>query len=108
MRRVAVGAAALAVMLASAPTQAYDGLKADYATCTTGAGKVSKELIVGACTRLIDNSAKKNELVGFFHALRASSNTNKKLNCQDAHAAFKLLNSNKLKKLARQLADANC
>ena len=108
MRTLSFSAVLLTAIVMTTPSQAYQGLEADYKTCTTGAGKVSNKNIVGSCSRLIKNAAKKNELVGYFHALRASANTDKRLNCQDAKAAFQLLSKPKLKKLARDMANANC
>lgn len=108
MKLLPFGVALIAVMTTAAPSQAYKTLTVDYQICTAGAGKVANQRIVDACTRLIKNASKKNELVGFFHALRATSNTNKQLNCQDAKTAFQLLSDPDHKKLARQLEQANC
>ncbi len=90
------------------PANAYDGLEKDYATCTQGGGKVSNAQIVQACTRLINNSAKKNSLVGSFYALRAIANTDKVSNCGDARQALKLLENPELIKHAKTLEEINC
>lgn len=90
------------------PAQSYDGLHADYSVCTGGGANVSNEDIVAACTRLIDNSAKKNELVGFFHAIRASVNNDKSLNCADAKTASTLIKDPKMLGNLRQLMSTNC
>lgn len=74
-----------------APAGAYDGLDQDYATCTQGQGKVDADQVVQACTRLIDNSAKENELVGIFYAMRATASTDKKSNCRDARKILELV-----------------
>ena len=100
-------AAATALALVS-PAQAYDGLEKDYQICTTGSGKVDNKVIVGACTRLINNAQAKNEIVGFFHALRAVANTDRKQNCHDAKVALELLKGEDLKSNARALIKANC
>jgi len=96
------------LMITHLPAGAYDQLATDYKSCMQGAGKVSNKQIVRACTRLIDNSAKKNELVGYFHALRATANTDRKQNCQDARIAAKLLKNPKVQKQIKQLATTNC
>lgn len=87
---------------------AYDGLEADYATCTQGDGNAQAEAMVGACSRLIENSSKENELVGMFYALRASVNTDKTANCQDAQKAMSLIKNPGLRKSAQELKKINC
>lgn len=94
--------------LSSYQADAYKGLEANYKACMQGAGKVSNEKIVRACSRLIDKAVKKNELVGYFHALRATANTDKKQNCRDALIAAKLLKNPKIQKQIKQLTTANC
>ena len=90
------------------PAVAYEGLQADYATCAQGRGKVVNNRIVAACTRLIDNSAQKNELVGYFYALRAIASTDRASNCNDTRIALKLLKDPKLVAHVRALQKANC
>ena len=99
---------ALAAFAAQGPALAYQGLEADYQVCTQGAGKVTNARIVQACTRLIDNAATKNEIVGFFHALRASANTDRAQNCADGRIAKDLLTGADMKAQAQKLIDANC
>jgi hypothetical protein len=94
---------------ATAPAAiAYDGLEADYATCTQGDGSTQAEAMVGACSRLIENSSKENELVGMFYALRASVNTDKSANCQDARKAMSLIKNPGLRESAQELKKINC
>ena len=90
------------------PANAYEGLEQDYAACVQGSGKIANTKIVAACTRLIDNSAKKNALVGSFYALRAIANTDKASNCRDAREALKLLENPNLIKHAKTLEKINC
>lgn len=92
----------------SASASAYDGLTADFQTCTAGQGKVANKLVVAACTRLIDNAAKENSMVGMFHALRASANTDKNLNCKDAAKARELVTDPKLQGAIDELENNNC
>lgn len=87
---------------------AYDGLKADYATCTQGDANTQAKAMVGACSRLIENSSKENELVGMFYALRASVNTDKSANCQDARKAISLIKTPGLRESAQELKKINC
>jgi hypothetical protein len=90
------------------PAAAYEGLQADYATCAQGRGKVANNQIVAACTRLIENAAQENELVGYFHALRAIASTDRARNCNDARIALKLLKDPKLVAHVQNLQKANC
>ncbi len=64
--------------------------------------------MVGACSRLIENSRKENELVGMFYALRASVNTDKRANCQDARKAMSLIKTPGLRQSAQELEKMNC
>jgi len=98
----------IAVVTAAFQAQAYEGLQADYKACTHGAGKIANAQIVRACTRLIDNATKKNELIGFFHALRAAANIDKRQNCQDARIAGRLLKKESVIQQVKRLAAANC
>ena len=94
---------------ATAPAAiAYDGLEADYATCTQGDGSTQAEAMVGACSRLIENSSTESELVGMFYALRASVNTDKSTNCQDARKAMSLIKNPGLRESAQELKKINC
>ena len=94
--------------VAATPAVSYQGFEADYSNCTTGQGKISNADVVKACSRLIKNAAKENETVGFFHALRASANNDKKSNCRDAHKARKLIKDPKLTGSINALIKANC
>lgn len=107
-RQFVISVALLAFAAGLSPVQAYNGMEADYQACTQGSGKVSNRRIVQACTRLIDNAARENELVGFFHALRASANTDRSQNCQDAKVAKRLLKGAKLQQQVTQLLNKNC
>ena len=94
---------------ATAPAAvAYDGLQADYATCTAGDSSTQAEAMVEACSRLIENASQENELVGMFYALRASVNTDKSANCQDARKATSLINDPGLRNSAKELQKINC
>ena len=108
MKRLPMSAVLLMVMTGLLQAQAYDGMEADYRDCTQGSGKIANEQIVRACSRLIDNAAQKNELVGFFHALRASANTDQRQNCQDARVAKRLLKGADLQKQVKRLEAKNC
>lgn len=94
---------------AAAPAAlAYDGLEADYATCTQGDASTQAEAMVGACSRLIENSSTENELVGMFYALRATVNTDRSANCQDARKATSLIENPGLRESAQELERINC
>jgi hypothetical protein len=95
-------------ILAITPATAYDGLKEDYATCTQGQGTVDNKLVVAACTRLINNAQVENETVGFFYALRASANTDRRSNCSDARKVLQLTKDPTFVSGAKTLIDANC
>ena len=110
MRKQRNCAAICAIICAAmpSPTIAYDGLEADYATCTQGDGNTQAQAMVGACSRLIENSKKENELVGMFYALRASVNKDKSANCQDARKAMSLIKDPGLRESAQKLEEMNC
>lgn len=109
MKVAAMLAAVVIGLFAASPASAYDTLEEDYAACTLGSGKVSKSEIVAACTRLIDNSAKETELVGYFYALRAASNDDRAQNCADAHKVLELVTEEQgFIDGAKQLIDFNC
>ena len=92
------------------PAVAYEGLQSDYATCAQGRGKVANNQIVAAsaCIRLIDNAVQKNELVGYFHALRAIASTDRARNCSDARMALQFMKDPQLAAHVRTLQKANC
>ena len=94
----------IASSLPFGPALSYDGLAEDYKICTTGKGNV----VVAACTRLIDNAQKENEVVGLFYAIRASNNNDKALNCSDAKKARALIKDPKLQGSIDQLESTNC
>ncbi len=102
--------ALIGVMLiaCASPSLAYDGLTADFATCTRGNSKTQAKAMVGACSRLIKNSKKENELVGMFYALRASVNTDKRANCLDARKAVSLIKDPKLRSSAQLIEKGSC
>jgi len=108
MKLLPMSVVLVTVMTSALQAQTYNGMQADYRVCTQGAGKIANARIVRACTRLIDNAATKNELVGFFHTLRASANTDRRQNCQDATIARRLLKGAKLQEQVRRLAATNC
>lgn len=87
---------------------AYDGLQADFATCTRGDSKTQAKAMVTACGRLIANAKAENETVGMFYALRASVNTDKQRNCLDARKAVALIKTPGLRANAQQLEKAQC
>lgn len=90
------------------PAHAYKDLPKDYAICTQGGGKVANSQVVQACTRLIDNSVKKNSLTGYFYALRALASNDKARNCRDARQAIRLLDKPNLIQHAKAIEKANC
>jgi hypothetical protein len=108
MKVLPMSAVFVTVMAIALQARAYEGMQADYRICTQGAGEVANERIVHACTRLIDNANQKNELVGFFHALRASANTDQRQNCRDAKIARGLLKDAKLQEQIDRLVATNC
>jgi len=95
-------------VLAVTSARAYEGADKDFAACTQGQGKVSNEAVVEACTRLIDNAAKENEMVGFFYAMRATANDDKKSNCHDAHKVLELTDDPTFVNGAKTLIKVNC
>ena len=92
-------------MFASTQAFAYDGLEADYAVCTQGNDKGK---VVAACTRLIDNAATENSLVGMFYGLRAANNDDTAQNCRDAHKSLELASDDTIRGLSQELIDTNC
>ena len=95
----------MVALLASVPAAAYDGLEADMAMCTQG---TDRSAVVAACTRLIDNAATENPIVGIFYGLRAASNNDAAQNCADAKKSLALADDEAIKKLSQQLIDQNC
>jgi len=93
------------VMMTSTQVFAYDGLKADFATCTQGKNPGD---VVAACTRLIDNAAVENAMTGMFYGLRASNNDDRAQNCLDARKSLELADDDAIKGLSQKLIDANC
>ena len=96
------------VAFAGPPARAYDGAEKDYPACTQGHGKVANKDIVAACTRLIDNAATENELVGFFYAMRATANDDKASNCHDAKKVLELTDDPTFVEGAKTLIKINC
>lgn len=95
-------------LFAAVPAVAYDTLKEDYAACVQGGGKIASSEIVAACTRLIDNSAKENELVGYFYAMRMVNNGDKQQNCADARKVLKLVSDQTFVDGAKKIIKSNC
>ena len=69
MRTVTIGSVVLLFAMMTSPSNADQGLKAAYQTFTAGAGRAANNKIASACMRLINNSAKKNQLVGFLEII---------------------------------------
>lgn len=99
---------ASALVLTAPAALAYDGLQQDFATCTQGDSNTQAEAMVGACSRLIENSSAETELVGMFYALRASVNTDKASNCADSRKAVSLIKDQNLLKSAKEMEKAAC
>ncbi|ODR95641.1 hypothetical protein AUC70_01740 [Methyloceanibacter stevinii] len=95
----------VAVLLVSVQAVAYDGLEADFATCTQSNDSGA---VVSACTRLIDNAAVENSVTGMFYGLRAANNTDAAQNCADAKKSLALAEDATIKSLSQQLIDQNC
>lgn len=93
------------LLIMSAQAFAYDGLEADFATCSQGQNRTE---VVAACTRLIDNAKAENAVTGMFYGIRASNNNDKAQNCADARKSLELADDETLKGLSQQLIDANC
>lgn len=92
-------------LIAATQAIAYDGFEADFATCTQSNDSGA---VVAACTRLIDNAADENAVIGMFYGLRASNNDDAAQNCADAQKSLALADDDAIKKLSQQLIDANC
>ncbi len=87
---------------------AYDTLEADYKICAQGDVNSQAEAMLGACTRLIDNSSGEGEILGFFYAIRASVNTDRQASCSDSKKAVSLFKDANMRKSAQDLADKVC
>ena len=61
--------APVVVLLASVQAVAYDGFETDFSTCTQSNDSGA---VVAACSRLIDNAAAENSVVGMLYGLRAA------------------------------------
>lgn len=96
------------VMLGALPARAYEGQENDFAACIQGQGKVDNQTVVKACTRLIDNAAEENEMVGFFYAMRAVANDDKALNCSDAKKVLELTDDPTFVEGAKTIMKTNC
>ena len=93
--------------LAIAPGQAIaNTMSQNFAVCTQSKG--TKQQIVAACSWLIDNAAKENELVGLFYGIRASTSDNKASNCRDARKVLVLVKDPKMADAANKLIKLNC
>ncbi len=108
MRTKLIVAVVIASFVTAAPVASYQGLEADYATCTTGQGKVDNTKVVAACSRLIKNAQKENATIGLFYALRASANNDKASNCRNARKARSLVKDSNLTSALDALKPANC
>ncbi|MCG6857413.1 MAG: hypothetical protein LJE67_05040 [Salaquimonas sp.] len=76
--------------------------------CIGGAGELSNEEVVAACTYLIDNAQAENETVGYFYAMRAISNSDNELNCSDGMKAKELVTDPSLSGAIDQIIENNC
>lgn len=92
-------------LIASTQAFAYEGFEADFATCTQGS---DQSAVVAACTRLIDNAAAENPMVGMFYGLRAANSDDPAQNCRDARKSLELADDDAIKGLSQKLIDANC
>jgi hypothetical protein len=92
--------------IALAPVQAAADMSQNFAVCTQSKG--TKQQVVAACSWLIDNAAKENELVGLFYGIRASTSDNKANNCRDARKVLVLVKDPKVVDSANKLIKLNC
>ncbi|MEJ2517178.1 MAG: hypothetical protein P8Y82_04085 [Methyloceanibacter sp.] len=97
--------APVVVLLASVQAVAYDGFETDFSTCTQSNDSGA---VVAACSRLIDNAAAENSVVGMLYGLRAANNTDAAQNCFDAKKSLALAEDDAIKSLSQQLIDQNC
>lgn len=86
----------------------YDGLQADFATCTRGDASTQAKAMVDACSRLIRNAKTENETVGMFYAMRAAVNTDMQQNCSDARKAVSLIQTPNMRASAQDIEKFNC
>ena len=93
------------VMITSTQVFAYDGLKADFVTCSQGKNQGE---VVEACTRLIDNASVENAMIGMLYGVRASNNDDRAQNCSDARKSLALADDEAIKDLSQKLIAANC
>lgn len=106
---LSVAVASSMFFAAAAPAaKAYDGLKADFATCIQGDTRTQAPAMVAACSRLIANAKAENETVGTFYAMRSMVSTDKQRNCQDARKAVSMIKSPKLRTSALELEKVHC
>ncbi|MGE3987453.1 hypothetical protein [Pseudorhodoplanes sp.] len=95
------------ICVGAVPTLASaDTMSRNFAICTQSKG--TKQQIVAACSWLIDNAAKENELVGLFYGIRASTSDNKASNCRDARKVLVLVKDPKMTDAANKLIKLNC
>ena len=100
---------ALALVLAVAgPAAGYETLEEDFSVCLGGPDQSSKEAVVGACTRLIDNAQTENSIVGTFYAMRAMSNDDGASNCRDAQKSLELADQPSTQEASQSLIDLYC
>ena len=105
LNRLLIGLAS--AYLAIAPAHAIaNTMSQNFAICTQSKG--TKQQIVAACSWLIDNAAKENELVGLFYGVRASTSDNKASNCRDARKVLVLVKDPKMTDAANKLIKLNC
>jgi hypothetical protein len=102
----ALASLALVSLVLAPAVAAADTLSQNYAVCTQSKG--TKQQIVAACSWLIDNAAKENELVGLFYGIRASTSDNKASNCRDARKVRVLVKDPKMTDAANKLIKLNC
>jgi hypothetical protein len=95
-------------LVTAAPAAAHETLTEDFQVCMGGGGKLPAELVVGACTRLIDNAAAENEITGMFYGMRASVNADRAQNCSDAQKSLQLATDVAIKELSQKLIDEYC
>ena len=107
MRRLVLTASALAILIFTKPLFAQS-LEENFDNCINGAGKVANEVIVAACSSLIDEAQAENETVGFFYAMRAIASTDRERNCTDGLKAKELISDPKLAEPIEQILSGNC
>ena len=107
MRRFSLIALTVFVVNTASPAMAGE-LEDNFNACINGPGKISDEEVVAACTYLIDNAQAENETVGMFYGMRASSNTDRELNCSDGHKAKELISDPSLTDAINQIIENNC